>query len=52
MQEERYRDGSRARRELGLPRTPLEISVREACRWFRDHGYLPGGEARRREGPA
>jgi dihydroflavonol-4-reductase len=39
MQAERYRDGSRARRELGLPVTPIEHSIAAALRWFRAHGY-------------
>ncbi|MFH1467926.1 MAG: NAD-dependent epimerase/dehydratase family protein [Pseudomonadota bacterium] len=39
MQAERYRDGGRARRELGLPSTPIEHSIAEALRWFRAHGY-------------
>jgi len=39
MQSERYRDGSRARVELGLPATPIDTSIEQAYRWFRDHGY-------------
>lgn len=39
MQAERYRDGGRARRELGLPATPIEASIEQAYAWFRDHGY-------------
>lgn len=33
-------DGSKARRELGLPHTPLEEAIRLALAWFRQHGYL------------
>ena len=36
----RYRSGARAHTELGVPRTPLNVSVEKAWRWFRDHGYL------------
>ena len=39
MQSERYRDGQRARQELGLPVTPIEASIEAAYAWFRDHGY-------------
>ncbi len=39
MQSERYRDGHRARFELGLPLVPIEHSIDSAYRWFRDHGY-------------
>lgn len=38
MQQERFRDGGRARRELGVPVTPLEDTVRKAWRWFQAHG--------------
>ena len=33
-------DGSKARRELGLPHTPIDEAVRRALRWFRAHGYV------------
>ncbi len=39
MQASRYRDGSRARSELGLPSTPIEQSVAAAWAWFVEHGY-------------
>ena len=39
MQQERYRSGRRAQEELGVPVTPLEVTVEKAWRWFRDHGY-------------
>ncbi len=32
-------DGSKAQRELGLPHTPIEETVRRALTWFRAHGY-------------
>jgi len=34
-----YYDCSKARRELGLPQTPVETALEKAVRWFRDHGY-------------
>ncbi|NOY24262.1 MAG: NAD-dependent epimerase/dehydratase family protein [Oligoflexia bacterium] len=39
MQEARYRSGARARRELGMPATPLRDSIDKAYRWFCDQGY-------------
>ena len=33
-------DGSKARRELGLPQTPIDEAIRRALAWFRQHGYL------------
>jgi len=41
MGAERYRDGSKARQDLGLPVTSIEESVSKALRWFREHGYCP-----------
>jgi dihydroflavonol-4-reductase len=38
MQRLAYFDGAKARRELGLPATPLAESVERAVKWFRDHG--------------
>jgi dihydroflavonol-4-reductase len=32
-------DAGKARRELGMPETPLEVTIDKAVRWFRDHGY-------------
>jgi dihydroflavonol-4-reductase len=32
-------DNGKARRELGLPSTPLEDTIEKAVRWFRTHGY-------------
>jgi dihydroflavonol-4-reductase len=32
-------DNAKARRELGLPSTPLEDTIDKAVRWFRTHGY-------------
>ena len=34
-----YYDCSKARRELGLPQTPVETALEKAIRWFREHGY-------------
>lgn len=45
MREGRYRTGRRAREELGMPATPVEVSIQSALGWFREHGYLD--EARR-----
>lgn len=39
-QQARYRSGRRSWEELGVPRTPMETSIRGALAWFRDHGYL------------
>lgn len=30
-------DGDKARRELGMPRTPLDETIGKAVRWFREH---------------
>jgi dihydroflavonol-4-reductase len=32
-------DNAKARRELGLPVTPLEVTIEKSVRWFRTHGY-------------
>jgi dihydroflavonol-4-reductase len=32
-------DNSKAKRELGLPSTPLDVTIEKAVRWFRTHGY-------------
>jgi dihydroflavonol-4-reductase len=32
-------ENSKARRELGLPSTPLDVTIEKAVRWFRTHGY-------------
>lgn len=32
-------DPSKAVRELGMPQTPLDVTIGKAVRWFRDHGY-------------
>ncbi len=34
-----FYDPSRAITELGLPQTPIEVSVEEAVAWFRKNGY-------------
>ncbi len=36
----RFRDGTRARTELGLPVTPIEASIEAAVRWFVDQGRI------------
>ena len=36
---ERYRDGARARAELGVPSTPIAEAVRDAVQWFRSQGW-------------
>ena len=33
-------DCSKAVNELGLPQTPIDITIRKALAWFRGHGYL------------
>lgn len=33
-------DCSKARRELAIPQTPIEVALEKAIRWFRDHGYV------------
>lgn len=40
MFKERYRSPALARRELGLPATPIVRSVERAWRWFQTHGYV------------
>jgi dihydroflavonol-4-reductase len=38
----RYRmhyDCTKAREELGLPQTPVEMALKKAVQWFRQHGY-------------
>jgi dihydroflavonol-4-reductase len=34
-----YFDAAKARRDLGLPQTPVEQAFAEAVAWFRAHGY-------------
>jgi dihydroflavonol-4-reductase len=38
--DEHYYSSERARRELGLPQTPVAQAVEEAVDWFRRNGYL------------
>ncbi len=40
MQEGRYRSGERARRELGVPVTPMATTIARTLGWFRQYGYL------------
>lgn len=35
-----YVDPTKAIEELGLPQTPIDVSIRDSVRWFRDHGYV------------
>ncbi len=35
-----YYDASKAVRELGMPQTPIEESLRKAVAWFKEHGYV------------
>jgi dihydroflavonol-4-reductase len=32
-------DNGKARRDLGMPKTPLRETIDKAIRWFRDNGY-------------
>jgi dihydroflavonol-4-reductase len=34
-----YYDSTRARRELGLPQTPVHCALRKSAEWFMTHGY-------------
>ncbi|HLG70124.1 MAG TPA: hopanoid-associated sugar epimerase [Chloroflexota bacterium] len=34
-----FYDSTRARRELGLPQTPIPVALRKAAAWFETHGY-------------
>jgi dihydroflavonol-4-reductase len=36
----RFFDCSKARRELGLPQTPIPRTLEKAVNWFRTHGYV------------
>lgn len=36
-------DTGRARAELGMPTTPLAVTLERAVGWFRAHGYVPDG---------
>lgn len=41
-----YYDSAKARRELGLPQSPVTVALTDAVRWFEAHGYV----ARNRRG--
>jgi len=41
-----YFDPSKAIRELGLPQTDVRTAVRDAVRWFFEHGYVRLGAMR------
>lgn len=38
--ENHYYSSEKARKELQLPQTPLEVAVKECFEWFRSNGYL------------
>ena len=38
-----YFSAERAVRELGLPQSPVDVALRDAVAWFRQHGYAPAG---------
>ncbi len=38
-----YLDCSKAVRELGMPQTPIRITVEKAVKWFRSNGYVRVG---------
>lgn len=40
MMQQRYRTGRRSWDELGVPRTPMKLTVEKTLTWFRQHGYL------------
>ena len=33
-------DCSKAVNELGLPQTPIDMTIRKALNWFEENGYL------------
>lgn len=35
-----YFDCTKAREELGMPQTPIRITLEKAIRWFRENGYV------------
>lgn len=35
-----YFDSSKAIKELGIPQTPIKITIEKAVNWFREHGYI------------
>jgi dihydroflavonol-4-reductase len=45
-------DNTKAVRELGLPLTPLEVTVQRTIDWFVEHGYAKGGARRPAAGRA
>jgi len=36
-------DCSKALKELGLPQTPIEVTIRKALNWFKEAGYIKQG---------
>ena len=41
-------DCSKALSELGLPQTPLKVSIRDSLRWFAENGYISSPKKRAR----
>jgi len=38
--EEHYYSSDKARRELELPETPIEVAIKECFDWFKENGYI------------
>lgn len=38
--ERHYYSSEKARREIGLPQTPLKVALKESFDWFKENGYL------------
>jgi dihydroflavonol-4-reductase len=38
--EKHYYSPEKARKELGLPQTPIDVAVKECYAWFKENGYL------------
>jgi dihydroflavonol-4-reductase len=36
-----FYDASKAKKELGLPQTPVKTALQESVNWFIEHGYTP-----------
>lgn len=35
-----YYSSAKAREQLGLPQTPLEVAIKDCFEWFLENGYL------------
>jgi dihydroflavonol-4-reductase len=44
-----FYDATKARRDLGLPQTPIQTALQEAVTWFVENGYGETAKARRSE---